>query len=94
MTEKKLSLFGFVCNVLHQEDDKSERNIMLYSHHRDTIANTIHDLSEVIRRCDVLRVKNEKKGTFETSSYVHWELGNTSISRKKLEPILRQFYRF
>jgi hypothetical protein len=65
---------------------------MLYSHHRDSMANTLGDLSEVVRRCEVLRVKNEIKGTFDKSSYVHWELGNKSISRKKFEPLLRHFY--
>ena len=35
MFEKNLSLFGFVCNVIHKEDDQSEKNIMLYSHHKD-----------------------------------------------------------
>jgi hypothetical protein len=56
------------------------------------MANTIGELSDVVRRCDNLRVKNEVTGTFETGSYVHWELDNKSVSRKKFEPLLRHFY--
>ena len=92
MLEKNLSLFGFVCNVIHKEDDQSEKNIMLYSHHRDSMANTLGELSDVVRRCDVLRVKSEVRGVYDKSSYIHWELGNKSISRKKFEPLLRHFY--
>ncbi len=59
MIEKNLSLFGFVCNVIHMQDAQSEKNIMLYSHHKDSMANTLGELSDVIRRCDILRVKSE-----------------------------------
>ena len=92
MFEKKLSLFGLVCNVIHKEDDQSEKNIMLYSHHKDSMANTLGELSDVIRRCDILRVKSEVRGSYGKSSYIYWELGNKSISRKKFEPLLRHFY--
>ena len=92
MFEKRLSLFGFVCNVIHKEDDQSQKNIMLYSHHKDSMANTLGELSDVIRRCDILRVKSEVRGFYGKSSYIYWELGNKSISRKKFEPLLRHFY--
>lgn len=92
MGKTRLSLFGMVCNVLCPETHQNEITILMYSREDDPLAKTFEDLLVAMQKDQLLQTQSEHRGTHGKSKYAFYQLGNTSVSRKKFEVMFKAFY--
>lgn len=69
-----------------------EPKIFVYTRYQNDFAKTFNEFVSACRDSDLLRCGRESRGSFGSSDYAHFVLGNKTVSRKKWEIVFRAFY--
>lgn len=90
MAFNQLSMFGVTCDV--HEGEVGKRFIMMYSQNKDAFGRSLEMLIEKVNADEVVQAVDCVRGSRGDATFVHWQIKNLSLSRKKYEAFLKKIY--